>query len=206
MKTGWRSTLSRVQPVKRTSPTSARPDPVRRLHFPPRRRDIRRRRFLLQLLQLRVKIAKQAIIKSCPHAPCIDQLLFIVVHPQQQRPEAFSRTLGLRESDDHKFLPLFAFAFEPGSVAPRNIWRIRSLGDDPFQRQAARLAQNLFTGRIKMLAVANPLAQAALREQFLQPRLAFDQGRLRQVHTVEKGEIESKEHGRCLLLALQHRL
>ena len=111
-------------------------------------------------------------VESGPHAARINQGTVLVV-PDQQGPDAARRLGVLGESADDEFLARAAFRLEPVVAAARPVGRIAALGNDPFQRQGARLLEHVLAPAFDMLGEGKARRRLlACGQQRLEPRLA----------------------------------
>src|SRR5437867_209000 len=66
----------------------------------------------LDLIQLRTEIEQQTRIKASPNLACKYKIPVVII-ANQQRPEADSFSLRIREPTDNKLLSQLAFHFQP---------------------------------------------------------------------------------------------
>src|SRR3984957_8024414 len=79
-------------------------------------------------------------------------------------------------ADDHEFLTLDAFGFEPVLLPAGTIRGIREFGDDPFEPYRARFGQYLSSLRDHVIAIMQVSAVARLFQKVRKHLFAGSQG------------------------------
>ena len=165
--------------------------PVRALRLESARRVHERRVLALPLLELRRELAQRRLVESGADFPRIAKLA-VVVHAEQQRPEARARTLWVGEAADDHLLPAHALHFHPVARARAGgVDRIGFLADRTLEPERARLAEEIAAAAAHFRA--EPHRSDALADDLVQPPLALGERRPAQIVAIAIHEIEGEE-------------
>src|SRR5882724_11186324 len=104
--------------------------------------------------------------------------------PQQKRSKHLARAGRIGVSDHYEFLALRAFALQPAWIAARDVERVSSLGNDPFESHGAGLLHDRIAAAGHVLAEIDARADVALGEHFPEPLFPLKQRRLAQVLSI----------------------
>ena len=137
---GWRRLPSRVHSVKATSATSSGfTQWLRRASAP--RGGFLKAGFSISSLSSRLRRSRRVrSLKPVPTLPAKTSRP-PVVDGEQQSAEPTAGAFGIGEAHDDELLPLEALHLEPVLAAAGVVGEVGALGDDPFQAEAAGLAE-----------------------------------------------------------------
>src|SRR5215831_4571603 len=94
----------------------------------------------LQGFQAAPQVAQQIVVESRADPSRVAKTFSLLLHAEQQRAEADSRSLRVGEAADHELLTRRALALEPVGAAAGSCERLAPLADDSFEPALAGLA------------------------------------------------------------------
>ena len=112
------------------------------------------------------QVAQPRVAETGAHISGVLQFTFLIVHTQQQRPDAGAGTLGVGKAANHELLPLAAFEFYPVRRAPRLVGGVPAFCDDTFQAQRAGRTKHALRRCVEHVAELD-LVRLEPREKFL---------------------------------------